>query len=60
MSGIHITLIIIFGFIIVMTLILNKIKEERISPIADFIQKVMPTIPLSKMFKRKSKKKEKP
>ncbi|WP_417372211.1 hypothetical protein [Gelidibacter japonicus] len=50
MNSIHITLLIIFGFIIVMTLILNLIKKDRINLIGNFIAKVMPSIPFSKIF----------
>lgn len=50
MNSIHITLLIIFGFIIVMTLILNLIKKDRIKLIGNFIAKVMLSIPFSKIF----------
>ncbi len=55
MNSIHITLLIIFGFIIVMTLILNVIKKDRITLIGNFIAKVMPSIPFSKIFGKASK-----
>ena len=54
MNSIHITLLIIFGFIIVMTLILNLIKKDRITLIGNFIAKVIPSIPFSKIFGKAS------
>ena len=50
MNSIHITLLIIFGFIIIMTIILNWIKRDRIILIGNFLAKVMPSIPFSKIF----------
>jgi len=50
MNSLLITLIIIFVFIIVITIILNRIQKDRITLIGDFIQKVMPSIPFSKIF----------
>ena len=47
---------IILVFIIVMTLILNKVEKDRIKPIGDFFVKVLPSIPFTKiieMFKNK-------
>ena len=38
-------------FIVIMTLILTFIPIERISLIGDFFKKVIPTIPISKIFK---------
>ncbi|PHS65766.1 MAG: hypothetical protein COB12_06755 [Flavobacterium sp.] len=55
MNSLHITLIIIFVFIIVITIILNRIKKDRITLIGDFIAKVMPTIPISKIFGKRTK-----
>jgi len=44
-------LIIIFlVFIIIMTLILNKIEKDRIKLIGDFFQKVLPSIPFTKII----------
>ncbi len=53
MNPLHITLIIIFVFIIVITIILNRIQKDRITLIGDFIQKVIPSIPFSKIFGKK-------
>lgn len=44
-------LIIVFLFIIIMTLILNFIKKDRIKLIGDFFLKVMPTIPFTAIIK---------
>lgn len=45
-------------FIILMTLILNKVEKDRITLIGDFFQKVLPNIPISKIFVRKKKKEQ--
>ena len=45
-------------FIILMTLILNKVEKDRITLIGDFFQKVLPSIPISKIFVRKKKKEQ--
>jgi len=50
------TLLIVFGFIILMTLILNHVKKDRIEPIGNFFVKVLPRIPFTsivKILKRK-------
>ena len=50
---------IFFVFIIVMTLILNKVEKDRIPLMGDFFKKVLPSIPVSKIFsKGKNKKTE--
>jgi hypothetical protein len=46
------TVVLVMGFlvfIVVMTLILNKIEKDRIKLIGDFFQKVLPSIPISKI-----------
>lgn len=54
-----ILLVIIFCvFIILMTLILNKVEKDRITLIGDFFQKVLPSIPISKIFVKKKKKEQ--
>lgn len=58
MNSIHITLIIIFGFILIMTLILNKVEKDRIPLMGDFFGKVLPRMPKIK-FGRKGKDGEK-
>ena len=35
-------------FIILMTLILNKVEKDRITLIGDFFQKVLPSIPIDR------------
>ncbi len=54
------TLIIVFSFIALMTLILNFIKRKRnrIKPIGDFFKKVLPRIPftdIARIFREKGK-----
>ncbi len=52
------TLIIVFGFIVLMTIILNLIKRDRIEPIGDFFKKVLPRIPftdIARIFREKGK-----
>ncbi len=52
------TLIIVFGFIVLMTIILNLIKRDRIELIGDFFKKVLPRIPftdIARIFREKGK-----
>lgn len=58
MNSIHITLLIIFGFILIMTLILNKVEKDRIPLMGDFFGKVLPRMPKIK-FGKKGKDREK-
>ena len=45
-------------FIILMTLILYKVEKDRITLIGYFFQKVLPSIPISKIFVRKKNKEQ--
>ncbi len=47
--------IVIFVFIFVMTIVLNYVKKDRIPLIGDFFVKVLPRLPISKMFSQKKK-----
>lgn len=58
MNSIHITLLIIFGFVMIMTLILNNVEKDRISLMGDFFGKVLPRMPKIK-FGKKGKDREK-
>ncbi len=59
MSETVLLVIIFLVFIIVMTLILSKVEKDRISLIGDFFKKVLPTLPISKIFSTITGKKEK-
>ena len=59
MSETVLLVIIFLVFIIVMTLILNKVEKERIPLIGDFFKKILPSIPISKIFLMMKNRKEK-
>lgn len=50
---------IFLGFIFVMTILLNYVEKERITLIGDFFKKVLPSIPMTKIFSIMRGKKEK-
>lgn len=50
---------IFLGFIFIMTILLNFVEKERISLMGDFFKKVLPSIPVSKIFSIIKGKKEK-
>lgn len=59
MSETTLLVTIFLVFIIIMTLILNKVEKDRIKPIGDFFVKVIPRIPVIKIIELfKSKKDE--
>ncbi|PKV52460.1 hypothetical protein ATE84_4576 [Aquimarina sp. MAR_2010_214] len=45
MNFIHVTLIIIFGFVFIMTILLNFVDKEKIPLMGDFFGKVLPKMP---------------
>jgi hypothetical protein len=51
-------LIVVFSFIIIVIMMLNFIKRDRIEMIGDFLVKVMPTIPFTGILKVLKKKKK--
>lgn len=53
MNTLILSLIIIFVFIFMMTIVLNFVEKDRIPLMADFFEKVLPKIPLSKIFSKK-------
>jgi hypothetical protein len=42
-----------------MTIVLNFVEKDRIPLMADFFEKVLPKIPLSKIFTKKKNKQQK-
>lgn len=52
----HQGLLIVFGFIIVMTLILNFVEKDRIPMMGDFFEKVLPEIPKINIIEQVGKK----
>lgn len=55
-NPIHQGLLIVFGFVIVMTLILNFVEKDRIPMMGDFFEKVLPEIPEINILKQVGKK----
>ncbi|MNX93238.1 hypothetical protein D3C86_1254150 [compost metagenome] len=46
---------VILVFIFVMTIVLNFVEKDRIPLMGDFFEKVLPRLPISKIFSRKKK-----
>ncbi|SDY04311.1 hypothetical protein SAMN05444338_12417 [Flavobacterium degerlachei] len=59
MNSLLLSLIFILVFIFLMTIVLNFVEKDRIPLMADFFEKVLPKIPLSKIFTKKKNKQQK-